>query len=107
MAYDPLADGKSTPGHVETDNASKQAFTKTITSGTAFQISVAQNATLYLDIATAAALAIAIGPTNATAVAINSSKTDSIGLISVRVPAGWWVKVTGTPADFVATAVLD
>lgn len=99
--------GQQTPGQVDTDNASKQAFTKTIVSGTAFQVSTAQNSTLYLDIATAAALAIAIGPTSATTVAINSSKVDSIGLISVRVPAGWYVKVTGTPADFVATAVLD
>lgn len=107
MAKTPQQVGQSTPGNVETDNASKQVFVQTIVSGTAFQVSVAQNATLYLDITTSAALAIAVGPTASTANTILASESAALGLLNVRVPAGWYVKVTGTPADFVATAILD
>lgn len=107
MAKTPMDIGQHTPGQVETDNASKQSFVETVVSGTAFQISTAQNSNLYIDINTSSALAIAIGPTNATATAVMASKSAPIGLLNVRVPAGWFVKLTGTPANFVATAVLD
>lgn len=107
MAKTPQDIGQHSPGATDTDNASKQSFVKTVVSGTAFQISVAQNANLYIDIATSAALAIAIGPDASTAVAVMASKSAPIGLLNVRVPAGWYVKLTGTVADFTATAVLD
>ncbi len=107
MALTPVQDGQTSPNRPETDNASKQAFLKTVVSGTAFQVSMSQPSNLYLDITTSAPLAIAVGPTAATATTILASESAALGLLTIRVPAGWYVKVTGTPADFVATAVID
>lgn len=116
MAYDPVADGQTLS--IYNANASggvpasvAQPFgtplVETIVSGTAFQISASRGSHLYLDIQTSAAIAIAMGPTNAAAIALNASQADALGFETIYVPAGWWVKITGTVADFVATAVLN
>lgn len=107
MAKTPTQIGQSTPGSVDTDNASKQSFVKTVVSGTGFQISTVQNANLYVDINTSAALAVAISPDNVTYITVMASKAAPIGLVNVRVPANWYVKLTGTVANFVATAIID
>lgn len=107
MAKTPQQIGQSTPGSVDTDNASKQAFTQTIVSGTAFQISTTQPAHLYIDIATAAAMTIAIGPTSTPATTILNNHAATIGLLTVLIPAGFWVKITGTVANFAVVAVID
>ena len=107
MAKTPLDIGQHSPGQVDTDNASKQSFVETVVSGTGFQISTTQNAHLYIDINTSAALAIALSRDGTTYTTVMASKSAGIGLLNVMVPAGWYVKLTGTPANFVATAILD
>lgn len=82
------------------------ASTPVFVSGTAQQLSTSFDTMLYVDCTTSASLAIAIGPTSATANTILATETAPIGqLISVLVPAGWWVKLTGTMADLTLTAV--
>lgn len=107
MAKTPLQIGQQSPGQVDTDNASKQAFVETVVSGTGFQISTTQNAHLYIDVQTSAALAIQLSRDGVTYTTVMASKSAGIGLLNVMVPAGWYVKLTGTPADFVATAIMD
>lgn len=75
------------------------------TSGTALQVNTTQDTMLYIAIQTAAALAVAIGPANTTTTSLMPSQTYALGLITIRVPKGWWVKITGTIADLTITAV--
>jgi hypothetical protein len=77
----------------------------TLTSGTAVQVNANLDSMVYINVNTAAALAIAIGSDNTTAVPIVASETVALGLCTVRVPAGWYLKVTGTVADLTVTAV--
>lgn len=107
MAKTPTQIGQSTAGATDTDNASKQSFVETVASGTGFQVSTVQNANLYIDINTSGALALALSRDGTTYISIMASKSVPIGMINVRVPAGWYVKLTGTPGNFVATAVID
>lgn len=80
---------------------------ETVVSGTPFQISTARAATLYIAIATSAALTLSMGPEAAgTSVAVAASASEAIGVTTLDVPAGWYVKITGTVADFVLNAVL-
>lgn len=81
------------------------ATTPTFVSGTAQQLSTTKDVMLYLDITTAASLTIAIGPTSTPANTLQSAVIGGIGLESVRVPAGWYVKLTGTMGDIVFTQV--
>jgi hypothetical protein len=68
-------------------------------SGTAKQIDTNQDMMLYIAVQTSAALAVAIGSTSSVTLALMPSKTYALGLISIRIPMGWWVKITGTIAD--------
>lgn len=77
----------------------------TFVSGTAQQINTTKDAMLYIDVKTAASLTIAIGPTSTPANTLQSAVVGGLGLESVRVPAGWWVKLTGTMADLTITAI--
>lgn len=77
----------------------------TFVSGTAQQINTTKDAMLYIDVKTAASLTIAIGPTSTPANTLQSAVIGGLGLESVRVPAGWWVKLTGTMADLTITAI--
>jgi hypothetical protein len=79
----------------------------TAVSGTPFQISTKRNADLYIAIATAAALTISMGPEAAgTSVPVAASASEAVGVTTLFVPVGWYVKLTGTVADFVLNAVL-
>lgn len=81
------------------------ASTPTFVSGTAKTLSTTNDVMLYMDITTAASLTIAIGPSSTPANTLQSSVTGAVGLESVRVPAGWYVKLTGTMADITFTQV--
>lgn len=84
------------------------AFTETVVSGTPFQVSNNRTSHVYINITTAASVTISMGPEAAgTSVALNAAQSDALGLVTLRVPIGWYVKITGTVADFVVTAVLD
>jgi hypothetical protein len=77
------------------------ASTPTFTTATAKQLDTAHDCMLYVSVTTAITATIAIGPNNTTAVSIMPSKALPIGSdTSIRIPAGWWVKVTcATMAD--------
>jgi len=81
------------------------ATSPSFTSGTALQLSTTQDVMLYIAIQTAAALAVAIGAANTTTTSLMPSKTYALGLISIRVPKGWYVKITGTIADLTIAQV--
>lgn len=76
-------------------------------SATARTLSLSRVVDLYINITTAAALAIAIGPTSAAANVLNASESDTLGLIHLHVPVGWYVKITGTVADLAFTAITQ
>lgn len=94
------AGGTTAPG-------SHTVATQTFVSGTAKQVDAAKSAYLYINITTAAALAIAIGPTSAAANVLNASESDALGMITLFVPGGWYVKLTGTMADVTCTSVIQ
>lgn len=82
------------------------ADVQTPTTATAFQVSTKRAADLYITVNTAAALAVAMGPTSATAVTIAASASYALGTTYLYVPAGWYVKLTGTMANLTVTSVL-
>lgn len=92
--------GSTAPG-------SHKATVETFVSTTARQISATNNAHLYINITTAAALTIAMGPTSSAATVLNASESDTLGMITLFVPGGWYVKITGTVADLTITSILD
>jgi hypothetical protein len=96
--------GQALPASVQ--NATGAAIVEAPTSGVAFQVSATRGAHLYVNVRTAAALATALGPDNTTSVALDASQSDAIGMTTIWVPAGWWVKLTGTMANLAITAVL-
>jgi hypothetical protein len=73
--------------------------TPTFVSTTPQQLSATQNGVLYIDVTTAASLTIAIGPTSSATTVLQTSIVSALGLTHVHVPAGWYVKLTGTMAD--------
>lgn len=75
-------------------------------TATGFQISATRAAMLYINVRTAAALATAISPDNSTYYALDASQSDAIGVTTLHVPAGWYVKLTGTMANLAVTAIL-
>lgn len=97
--------GQALPAALQ--NATGLAITETVVSGTGFQVSATRSAYLYVNITTAAALAIALSPDNSTYYPLNVSESDALGMVTINVPRGWYVKLTGTVADFVATAILN
>lgn len=74
-------------------------------TNTPFQCSTNRESTLYINVVTAAALTIAIGPTSACTIVLQASESAAIGLITVNVPMGWWVNLTGTMADLTVTKI--
>ncbi len=75
-------------------------------STTAKQVSTTSDAVLYIACTTSTALTVAMGATSgASDVTLVSAATVTVGLISVRVPMGWYVKLTGTMADFTCNYV--
>lgn len=80
--------------------------TPSLSSGTPAQINATQDVMLYCRIKTASTFSLAMGPTSSAAdtIAISESST-AIGVVSVRVPKGWYVVSTFTSADVVWSAV--
>ena len=81
------------------------ASTPSFSTGTAAQVSTTQDVMLYINVTTAASLAVAIGPTSSAATVIQAAESSALGVITLRVPKGWYVKLTGTIADLAITAV--
>lgn len=80
--------------------------TPVLATGTAAVINAAYDTMLYIDITLGtSAVAVAMGPTAAAANTIFASATPAIGLMSVLVPASWFVKVTYTAGNVTFTAV--
>lgn len=99
------AKGSALPGSIA--QPSGLAAVVTVVSGTPFQVSTKRAARLYIAITTAAALTISMGPEAAgTSVAIQPSQSSALGLCTLDVPAGWYVKLTGTVTNYTVTSVL-
>ena len=81
------------------------ASTPSLSTGTAAQLSTTQDVMLYCNVKVASTFALSIGSTSAASTAIVASATAGVGCISVRIPKGWYVKVTFTSADVVFTQV--
>lgn len=82
-------------------SSSAAASSISFTTATAAQVITTSDAMLYIACTTSAALTISMGPTSAaSAVTILNNVTVAKCLMSVRVPAGWYVELTGTMADF-------
>lgn len=95
-------------GEVLTTGNGGTSIVITPTTATPFQVSANRSADLYINIRTAASLEVQMGPTSAgTAVTIDSGESETLGVTTLHVPAGWYVNLTGTMADVVVTAVLN
>lgn len=103
---DAIYNAKGVAVPAATAQPSGTPLTVSPTTATAFQISTKRDAMLYINVRTAAALAIAMGPTSSCDIAVSASQSDALGTTSLRVPAGWYVKLTGTMANLACTAVL-
>jgi len=79
---------------------------ETVVSGTALQIDSDRNADVYINITTSAALKVEMGPTSACAITVSASQSSALGVISLFVPAGWYIKCTGTVTNYTVTSVL-
>ncbi len=77
-----------------------------VTTGTAFQCSTTAAAQLYITVNTSATLAVSMGPTNATADAVVVAEAVALSNITLVVPKGWWVKLTGTIADLTISQIV-
>lgn len=86
--------------------AAGTALTISPTTAVGFQISTARAATLYVNVRTAAALATALSADGSSYTTIDASQSDALGITTLEVPAGWFVKLTGTMANLVCTAIL-
>jgi hypothetical protein len=109
----PLQVGQSTAiydaqGEVITVGNTGTSLTETIVSGTPFQPSASHATVLYIEVTTAAALSVQMGPSSSgTGVTVSTSESAALGVTTVEVPAGWYVDLTGTVADFIVTAVVS
>lgn len=105
-AHADAADDNNTGSVAVPSPAASIAQTETFVSGTAKVLDAAKDRYLYINITTAAALAVAMGPTSsANTVPVSISQSSALGVITVRVPRGWYVKLTGTVADQTCTSV--
>ena len=88
--------------------AAATVTTPTFTSGTATQLAnTSQDAMIYLDITLAGTLTVAIGPTSTPANTLYSSVAVSTATAfpSIRLPAGWYIKVTAVTATYTANVI--
>lgn len=72
------------------------ASTPTFASGTAKQLSTVQDVMLYIDVTVATNLTVAIGSTSSVTTTVFASATAAIGVISLRLPKSWYIKLTST-----------
>jgi hypothetical protein len=99
------AKGQALPSSVQ--QAAGTSIVETPTTAVGFQVHATRSAMLYVNIRTAAALATAISPDNVTYYPLDASQSDAIGMTTIHVPAGWYVKLTGTMANLAITAILN
>lgn len=90
-----------------TTAGSAPAITPTFASGTAAQLSdVTRDYQVYFTVGTAGTITLAIGPTSTPATTLINAQTATAGeLISFRLPAAWFVKVTLATATIVQHAI--
>jgi hypothetical protein len=103
-----IADGGTgVPGIAGADDTSGVAVVSTpsLSTGVAAQLSTAFDVDFYINVKIASTLAVLMGPTSTPANTIVASGTAGIGLVSIRVPRGWYVQVTFTSADVTFTQV--
>jgi hypothetical protein len=83
------------------------ASTPSLTSTVAAQLSTTQDVMLYISTKTAGAtLAVSIGSTSSVTTTPVASHTSPLGeFIALRIPKGWFVKLTYTSADVTLTQV--
>lgn len=81
------------------------AVPMTISTGVAMQPNTGTDMMVYLAVTTSSVVAIQIGATSTPNVTIFPSATAAIGMISFRVPKGWWLKSTFTAVDVTWTAI--
>lgn len=89
-------------------NGSAPVLTPTLASGTAAQLSdTTRDYMVYMDITTSGtATSIAIGPTSTPANTIVASASVTAGVLySFRLPAGWYIKWSGTTTALSTTAI--
>lgn len=87
-------------------NLTATANSISFTTATAKQVNTTSDAILYITCTTSTALTLAMGPDNAAgAVTLINAVSVALGMMTVRVPKGWYVKLTGTMADFTCNYV--
>jgi hypothetical protein len=79
----------------------------TLTTAVAQQLSTDHIIGLYIAVTTSTALSISIGPDATTAIALCPSQTFPLGLTFIRIPVGWYVKLTGTLSNVITTQVKN
>jgi hypothetical protein len=95
--------GKLTLGGGTTTASSAPVLTPAFANGTAAQLSdTSRDYTIYLTCTAAGtALTVAIGPTSTPANTLISSETATLGqMLTIRQPAGWYLKWSATTATF-------
>jgi hypothetical protein len=100
--------GVFTPTDGTNTASSAPVLTPTFSSGTAAQLSdTTRDYVVYLNITTSGtATSIAIGPTSTPAYTIMAAASATAGIVyTVRLPAGWYFKWTGTTTAVSTTAV--
>jgi hypothetical protein len=77
-----------------------------ISSGSATTINTTQDVMLYADVKTASSFTFQMGAVSpGTATTLFANATAAVGMMSVRVPKGWYVNATFTTADITWTAI--
>jgi len=107
--YNPLGVNALASFNSGTDTSGTATYTGPVsfTSTVAKQLSTAQDVMLYIFVNTAVTATVVIGATSSPASSIVPSTALSTGsMISLRVPKGWYVKITcGTMADLTISQV--
>jgi hypothetical protein len=108
--YDPAGIAQQVVGTTATQVLSNKTFVATPSSpvlGAAAQLAqVTADSMIYLSVTTAGTLTVAIGPTAGVANVLSGGLAVGIGLITFRLPAGWFVAVsTSTTATWTAKAI--
>lgn len=87
---------------------SAPVLTPTLSSGVAAQLAdVTRDYVLYLTVGTAGTITVAVGPTSTPANTLVSAAVATSGeVISVRVPAGWYTKVTLVTATLASQTAI-
>ena len=79
----------------------------TVVSGTAKQVNATRNATLLCNITTSASLTISMGPTSAADTStVHAAQSSALGMVTLYVPRGWYVKFTGTVSNYAIKSIL-